>query len=99
MANQFKGINTEGVKYAQKHIETYVKDANWYLSQIKNRSVGKAFRGNYAAAIQEFINSVVEEVRKPLDEIEAFSEKIEQAKKDYEAKDDEMRSNVGTYQA
>lgn len=94
MAN-FKGINTEGIADAKEAIDIYVDDANRYLSMIKSPKISGAFKGNYAGEVQKFINAVVEEVRKPLNELKEFEVKIEEAKKRYEEKDDSIvASNV-----
>lgn len=95
----FKGINSEAIPDAAEAIRIYVSDANEYLNILQREDdVSEAFRGDYAIAVNRFVNSVIEAVKEPLRELESFESAIKNAAREYEQKDAEVRSSVGRYE-
>lgn len=98
MAYSYKGINTEGIKAAQKSVDNYVDTTEKYLNRIKSPNVSAAFKGRYSVAVQEFINAVIEEVKVPLNELRSYKEDLQVAKENYMSMDQTVQSSVNSSQ-
>lgn len=92
----FKGIDNDAVPAAKAAISTYITELETYLAKISQSDFSKAFKGQYAVTLKNFVSIVAANTKSVLAELKTFDTKLEEASKRYTAKDAQMASNIAS---
>ena len=91
----YKGIGSEkDIADAKAEIIKYTEKIRKHLKSVQNPNTNKAFIGQYATQLQEFIKNVILSVDGVLKELDTFDEKLEAARIRYQQKDEAVAGSI-----
>lgn len=91
------GINVNAIDDMRFAIKVYVENIEEHLNSVRQEAMDtEAFKGQYAIAITEYVNSVCDVVRSLTNQLLAFSDKLVEIKEIYQERDISLTKSIGT---
>lgn len=95
--NTTVGINESQIPAMKTAIKEYINRLNEHLEQVKrDADTSQAFRGDYAAAIKNFVDAVCTSCHYIISNLEAFSDDLDKVLIAYQSKDQSMASDLNS---
>lgn len=93
----FIGINGAKIPYMREAIRTYVKAAQENLDKMEaSISTVNAFRGDYAAAVTNYVGTTKKMCQDIIECLLAFSDKLDMIAEAYHQRDEEFASSINS---
>lgn len=89
------GINGEEIPNMQAAIREYVNGLESHLNEVKqDADTSQAFKGEYAAAVKQFVEAVCDACDAIISNLLQFNQKLDEVYAKYQAKDTTMAADI-----